>query len=48
MVLQVLGQEYGSHPAAADLGIDGLAVCERRFETLQEVGHASIPGTERG
>ena len=39
MVLQILGKVDRGHPARADLFLDGVAVGEGGFETVEEIWH---------
>jgi hypothetical protein len=43
MVLQVLGEIHGGHPAATQFPLDAVAVGECGLEAVQEVGHEALP-----
>src|SRR5437870_10932172 len=43
IVLQVVGEEHGRHPATAELTLDAVAVTKGQPETFREVSRAARP-----
>ena len=43
IVLQIAGEEHGPHSPAPDLALDTVAVGQRRFEVVQQLGDQAAP-----
>jgi hypothetical protein len=43
MVFEVLGEIHRGHPTGTKLSLDNVAVSQRSFEAVQNVGHTATP-----